>query len=223
MATIPTRTAPGELCRRRERPTALFVGELSVSRTYCFCPGGIAAPACSGSDGELTSAAGAGPLSAAASVQSPAQSLVPLTVPTNLQAMGAWAFASPVGFVAALGEAPWAKTVVENKSAKSTANAFICLFPLASSLDPLWTIAAETQHHPIGNPLFLSTSLRRLRLAERTIPLFVRSAFVHRRRKGSPKAAFCAQQQDPSVAIVTTGVAIIAVVTAVVSDGTSKK
>ena len=41
-----------------------------------------------GGDGEAVSAAGAAPLSPAASVQSPAQILVPLTVPTSLQPIG---------------------------------------------------------------------------------------------------------------------------------------
>ena len=42
----------------------------------------------------MISAVGWAPLRPAASVQSPAQSLVPLTVPTSLQPMGARGFAS---------------------------------------------------------------------------------------------------------------------------------
>src|SRR5882724_1566789 len=52
---------------------------------YCFSPGG----ACSGKDS--VSVAGVAPLSSDAT-QSPAHSLVPLTVPTSLQPVGSFGF-----------------------------------------------------------------------------------------------------------------------------------
>lgn len=56
-------------------------------RVYCFLPGGIAPVARSGKD--CVSVAGVVPLSSNP-VQSPAHSLVPLTVPTSLQPAGSF-------------------------------------------------------------------------------------------------------------------------------------
>jgi hypothetical protein len=68
-------------------------------KSYSFCPGGIAPPAGSGSPG----GGGSAPLNAAGSMQSPAQSLVPLKVPTSLHPAGADALACAGAFAAALG------------------------------------------------------------------------------------------------------------------------
>jgi hypothetical protein len=57
--------------------------------TYCLAAGGLDSGGGAGSAG---SAAGAAPRSSGAAAQSPAQSLVPLTVPTSLQPIGAGGF-----------------------------------------------------------------------------------------------------------------------------------
>jgi hypothetical protein len=61
----------------------------SLPKIYSFCPGGIIAPARSVSDG--VSVTDAAPLSSDPT-QSPAHSLVPLTVPTSLQPIGSLGF-----------------------------------------------------------------------------------------------------------------------------------
>ena len=76
---------------------------LPASRLYSFAPGGIAPVAGSGGDGGVVSAGAAAPLSCVASVQSPAQSLVPLTVPTSLQPIGACGLTWADAFLPALG------------------------------------------------------------------------------------------------------------------------
>jgi hypothetical protein len=84
----------------------LAFSPISTSRRaafYSFAPGGIAPVAGAGSDGGVVSAAGAAPLSSAAFVQSPAQSLVPLTVPTSLQPIGACGLARTGGLLPTLG------------------------------------------------------------------------------------------------------------------------
>jgi hypothetical protein len=70
---------------------------------YCFWPGGMASFVRSG--GEGASSAGAEPLSSDAAVQSPAQILVPLTVPTSLQPVGSFGFAWCTDLLPTLGGA----------------------------------------------------------------------------------------------------------------------
>src|ERR1700730_13464846 len=59
--------------------------------SYCLSAGGFASGA-GGGDGSAGSAEGVAPRSSGAAAQSPAQSLVPLTVPTSLQPIGADGF-----------------------------------------------------------------------------------------------------------------------------------
>jgi hypothetical protein len=70
--------------------------------TYCFSAGGFASGVGAGASG---SGVGAAPRSSGGAKQSPAQSLVPLTVPTSLQAIGAIGFACFSGLPLCLGAA----------------------------------------------------------------------------------------------------------------------
>jgi hypothetical protein len=70
--------------------------------TYCLGVGGFASGADAGATG---SGLGVVPRSSEAAAQSPAQSLVPLTVPTSLQPSGANGFACFSGLPPALGAA----------------------------------------------------------------------------------------------------------------------
>src|SRR2546430_15313587 len=67
---------------------------------YCLAAGGLDSGGGAGSAG---SAAGAAPRSSGAAAQSPAPSLVPLTVPTSLQPIGADGFTCFRGFPPTLG------------------------------------------------------------------------------------------------------------------------
>ena len=69
---------------------------MSEPKLYCFSPGG----AYSGKDS--VSVAGVAPLSSDAT-QSPAHSLVPLTVPTSLQPVCSFGFTRTSGFLPILG------------------------------------------------------------------------------------------------------------------------
>jgi hypothetical protein len=60
-----------------------------LKRLYCFAAGGFASGAGAGAEG---SSVGAVPRSSDAVAQLPAQSLVPLTVPTSLQPSAAFGF-----------------------------------------------------------------------------------------------------------------------------------
>jgi hypothetical protein len=70
--------------------------------TYCLSAGGFASGVGTGASG---SGAGVAPRSSGGAKQSPAQSLVPLTVPTSLQAIGAIGFACFSGLPLCLGAA----------------------------------------------------------------------------------------------------------------------
>src|ERR1700738_4029707 len=64
--------------------------------SYCLSAGGFASGA-AGGDGSAGSAEGVAPRSSGAATQSPAQSLVPLTVPTSLQPIAAGGFTCACG------------------------------------------------------------------------------------------------------------------------------
>ena len=70
--------------------------------TYCFSAGGFASGVGAGASG---SGVGVAPRSSGAATQSPAQILVPLTVPTSLQPIGATGFACFCGLPTTLGAA----------------------------------------------------------------------------------------------------------------------
>jgi hypothetical protein len=72
--------------------------------SYCLAAGGFASGG-GGGDGASGSSVGAAPRSSGGAKQSPAQSLVPLTVPTSLQAIGAIGFACFSGLPLCLGAA----------------------------------------------------------------------------------------------------------------------
>jgi hypothetical protein len=80
--------------RRESRPEGLG--------NYCLAAGGFASGAGAGAAG---SAMGEVSRSSGGAKQSPAQSLVPLTVPTSLQAIGAFGFACFSGLPLCLGAA----------------------------------------------------------------------------------------------------------------------
>jgi hypothetical protein len=91
--------------------------------TYCFAAGGFASGTGAGAAG---SSVGVVPRSSDAAAQSPAQSLVPLTVPTNLQPCGAFGFTCTNGFAADLGrDASCAKALAEKQIATRTSRDFI--------------------------------------------------------------------------------------------------
>jgi hypothetical protein len=68
--------------------------------TYCFSAGGFASGVGAGASG---SGVGVAPRSSGAATQSPAQILVPLTVPTSLQPVCARGFTCPSGLPPILG------------------------------------------------------------------------------------------------------------------------
>src|SRR5882724_10241892 len=76
---------------------------------YCFSPGG----ACSGKDS--VSVAGVAPLSSDAT-QSPAHSLVPLTVPTSLQPVGSFGFTRTSGLLPTFGGLSYRRHLLKSRS-----------------------------------------------------------------------------------------------------------
>jgi hypothetical protein len=68
--------------------------------TYCLAAGGFASGVGAGASG---SGVGVAPRSSGAAAQSPAQSLVPLTVPTSLQPIAARGFTCACGLPPILG------------------------------------------------------------------------------------------------------------------------
>jgi hypothetical protein len=94
---------------------------------HCFWPGGIMPLARSCKDG--VSVAGALlPLNSAAS-QSPAHSLVPLTVPTSLQPIGSLGLTWASGLLPTFGGASWANVCADKQIATRTSQVFIVLSP----------------------------------------------------------------------------------------------
>src|SRR5882724_3983149 len=87
---------------------------------YCFSPGG----ACSGKDS--VSVAGVAPLSSDAT-QSPAHSLVPLTVPTSLQPVGSFGFTRTSGLLPTFGSLSLAKAFAEKQIATRMTRALIVI------------------------------------------------------------------------------------------------
>src|ERR1700720_638797 len=98
---------------------------MSEPELYCFSPGG----ACSGKDS--VSGAGLAPLSSDAT-QSPAHSLVPLTVPTSLQPIGSFGFTRTSGLLPTFGGLSLAKAFAEKQIATRMARALIVISPLPS-------------------------------------------------------------------------------------------
>ena len=80
---FPFAFSPSSTSRRPPKRGWIFNANQCV---YCFSPGGAAPGACSGN---VCVSVGAAPLSSDAT-QSPAQSFVPLIVPTSLQPIGAF-------------------------------------------------------------------------------------------------------------------------------------
>src|ERR1700682_5790508 len=92
---------------------------------YRFSPGG----ACSRKDS--VSVAGVAPLSSDAT-QSPAHSLVPLTVPTSLQPIGSFGFTRTSGFLPTFGGLSLAKAFAEKQIATRMTRALIVISPSPS-------------------------------------------------------------------------------------------
>ena len=116
---ISVRLKPACASFRSCRSSSVVQGERLISsppsQLYCFCSGGRGLSAGSGGDSGAPSAAGTAPLSPAASAQSPAQILVPLTVPTSLQPISVCDFCC--GFdLAAFGGGDWAKATAEKQT-----------------------------------------------------------------------------------------------------------
>src|SRR6202030_3741051 len=97
---------------------------------YCLSPGESAPAAVAGRF--PVSVAGTLLRSSAAS-QSPAHSLVPLTVPTNLQPGEPFGFICTNGLLPILGGAVWANAVAEKPIAARTSKTLIVNFPFALS------------------------------------------------------------------------------------------
>jgi hypothetical protein len=93
---------------------------------YCFSSGGIAAVDGSGTD--CVSVEGIAPLSSGPT-QSPAHSLVPLTLPTSLQPIGFFGLTCSSGLLPAFGGASWAYALVEKQTAVKITSAFIVISP----------------------------------------------------------------------------------------------
>jgi hypothetical protein len=104
---------------------------VSLAQAYCFWPGGITPVARSGKD--CVSVALAEPLSSADPVQSPAHSLVPLTIPTSLQPIGSFGFTWTSGLLPIFGDASSANADAEEQIATKTSKARIVTSPSPSA------------------------------------------------------------------------------------------
>jgi hypothetical protein len=94
---------------------------------YCFSAGALGPT--SGAGGAAGSAEGVVPRSSDAAAQSPAQSFVPLTVPTGLQPIDSFGLTCTSGLLPALGGTPWAYALVEKQTAVSITSALIVISP----------------------------------------------------------------------------------------------
>src|SRR6266702_6305852 len=100
LPSFPLRPGGVVFINPRQRASEIFPGGRGLN-AYCLSvAGGFGSGACAGASG---SGVGVVPRSSDAATQSPAQSLVPLTVPTSLQPIGAGGFTCFSGLPPPLG------------------------------------------------------------------------------------------------------------------------